>query len=98
MYRSRSCGTKTSGNALSIHASNQCLAALHENVCVVAHLDRSLAIAYVPNDDCPKYRPWRVPAESAMDRAWDPSGRAPAKLISLKLAQLAGEPSKDRRH
>ena len=37
-------------------------------------------------------------SSSASDRAWEPSGRWPAKLMSLKLAQLAGEPSRHGRH
>lgn len=58
---------------------------------------RSCVSAYVANDDCPKNRSFiGLPSRSVM--AWDPSGRCPEKFMSLKLAQLAGEPSKHGLH
>src|SRR5690606_2677206 len=59
---------------------------------------RSCAIAYVANEDCAKNRSCSVGSPSPSVSACDPSGRCPAKLPSLKVAQLAGDPSKHGRH
>ncbi len=58
----------------------------------------SCAMAKVAKEDCAKNRSRSVASPLASDRACEPSGRWPAKLMSLKLAQLAGDPSRQGRH